>query len=569
MKLARAGRALLWCAEAATKSCTRPITPLNQSRLLQNRTMSVWTKDNTFRSPAPDVDIPNVSFAEYMFSKCDKYQDLPAVTDFSSGRSYTYSLLKASAIKLASALTKLGYKKGDVIAVFSVNMPEYSILMIAAASIGVIITPANPAYTAGELANQLEHSKAQAVFTIPQLLPVLQEALSLNSTVKNNIKDKFIFGEGEGCKPVQSLLNDDGKSMPDVDIDVNNDILVLPYSSGTTGLPKGVMLTHRNCISNLLQFSSVTDIKETEDVMLGILPFYHIYGMMPVQFGCLHRGCHLVTLPKFDPAEFMKALQEYKISQLHVVPPIVLFMAKHPMVDQFDLSSLRFVVSGAAPLGEGLSKGFMDRTKAPIYQGYGLTETSPVVNIDYAPGKTGSTGPIVPNSTGKICDIETGKTLGVGEEGEYCVKGPQVMKGYLDNQQATDAMIDKDGWLHTGDIGYVDESGVLVIEDRLKELIKYKGFQVPPAELEALLLTHPNVQDAAVIGIADPEAGELPKAYIVPKSDSKLTSQCVTEFIQERVSHYKRLRGGVQFVDAIPKSPSGKILRRVLKDVAV
>ncbi|ESO93533.1 hypothetical protein LOTGIDRAFT_232607 [Lottia gigantea] len=565
MKRSSAERLLTWCKTSSNQITHHPrcrFPHINN----QVRQQSVWSKENIVRSPIANADIPNVSFSEYIFSRCDEFKDNTAVIDFESGRNYSYTVMKGAAIKVASALTRLGYKKGDVIAVYSANVPEYSIIMLAASSIGVIVTPANPSYTPGELAIQLEHSKAKAAFTILPLLPNLKEAINSKQSLASSVKEIFILGEAEGCRPVSELLKDDGTMFPDVSIDPKNDILILPYSSGTTGLPKGVMLTHHNCIANLYQVKLAVDIKQGVDRFLGILPFYHIYGMIPVQFGAIDNGCPLITLPKFDPPVFLRALQEQKISILHAVPPILLFMAKHPSVSKECVQNLKYIVSGAAPLGVGLSKEFTERHELPIYQGYGLTETSPVIAIDNPPAKLGSNGPVVCNSTAKVKDVETGRSLGPGEEGEICIKGPQVMKGYLNNQQATNDMIDSDGWLHTGDIGYFCEEGNLVIEDRLKELIKYKGFQVPPAELEAILLTHPSVQDAAVIGVQDAGTGELPKAFIVRKPNTDVQEDGILKFVEEKVAQHKRLRGGVEFIDVIPKSPSGKILRRQLRE---
>nr|XP_022331327.1 4-coumarate--CoA ligase-like [Crassostrea virginica]XP_022331328.1 4-coumarate--CoA ligase-like [Crassostrea virginica] len=521
---------------------------------------------NVYSSRFGDLKLEQKPLGQFMLERFEKYGDKVALVDFPTDRKYTYAQLRIFIVKVASALTRLGYKKGDVICIHSVNIPEFSILLLAAASAGIIVTTSNPAYTAGELSRQLEHSKAKAVFTIPQLVPVVRDAIESGDSLTDLGKNITVFGESEGCRPFATLMQDDGAAFPEnVNIDPLEDVCVLPYSSGTTGLPKGVMLTHDNLVANLQQFRPILKVTE-EDTSLGILPFFHIYGMCPVMMGVLIDGGKLVTLPKFEPEMFLKALEVQKVTQLHIVPPIVLFLGKHPMVSNFDISCLKAITSGAAPLGEGLTNEVMDRLKAVIRQGYGLTETSPVTHLDVIPPTCGTIGCVIPNTLCRVLNPETDEDVPEGEVGEICIRGPQVMKGYLNNEKATDEMI-RNGWLHTGDIGhYVKERGVFMITDRLKELIKYKGNQVAPAELEDLLLQHPAVQDVAVIGLPDEDGGEVPMAYIVKKANQEVSSHDITSFVEGKVAHYKRLRGGVEFIDQIPKSPSGKILRRILKE---
>eukprot|EP00058_Branchiostoma_floridae_P018912 XP_002604401.1 hypothetical protein BRAFLDRAFT_280542 [Branchiostoma floridae] len=360
----------------------------------------------------------------------------------------------------------------------------------------------------------------------------------------------------------------------DVKIDPSEDIAILPYSSGTTGLPKGVMLTHYNIIANLCQnrcamaVPRILLLEPREECLIGQLPFFHIYGLVVILFNCLMQGVRLVTVPRFEPEAFLECVQNYKVTRILTVPPVAVFLAKHPIVDSYDLSLIKEVFCGAAPMGTEITMALMDRLKIPNHrQGYGLTETSPIVTIGregvFVPG---SFGILVPNTKAKVVDTETGEAVGPGEDGELCVLGPQVMKGYLDNPEATASTINPEGWLLTGDIVRYDEDGNFYAVDRVKELIKYKGFQVAPAELESVLLGHPGVQDAAVIGLPDEVAGELPKAFVVKKVDD-VTEKDITDFVAERVAPYKKLRGGVAFVGEIPKTPSGKILRRLLKDM--
>ncbi|KAH9519667.1 4-coumarate--CoA ligase 1 [Bulinus truncatus] len=303
------------------------------------------------------------------------------------------------------------------------------------------------------------------------------------------------------------------------------------------------------------------------DRALGLLPMFHIYGMIVVQLSVLLGGASLVYLPKFEPSTFLQCLQNKQISLAHLVPPLALFLSKNPEVLQYSLKSLKRIICGAAPLGPEVTAELLQRLDHDITfnQAFGMTELSPVATVDTS-STLGSVGYLVANTLGKIVDTDTNRTLGVGEVGEICVKGPQVMKGYFNNQQATDQMIEPDGWLHTGDVGFVSSDGLLFMQDRLKELIKYKGYQVAPAELEALLLGHPDVQDVAVLGVPDEESGELPRAFVVKKPGSKVTPESLMKYIEGRVASTKRLRGGVQFIDEIPKNPSGKILRRVIRD---
>jgi acyl-CoA synthetase (AMP-forming)/AMP-acid ligase II len=325
------------------------------------------------------------------------------------------------------------------------------------------------------------------------------------------------------------------------------------------------MLTHRNLVANLLQTNGTMPLTE-DDVTIGVLPFFHIYGMTVILNFSLRMGATTITMPRFDLEGFLRTIQDHEVTRAYVVPPIALALAKHPLVDQFDLSSLQLVFSGAAPLGAELEQACQQRLGCRVSQGYGMTESSPVTHgIPYPDGivKPGSIGPPIPNVECRVVDVETGEDAATGERGELWMRGPNVMAGYLNNEEATRQTVDEDGWLHSGDVAVVDEDGYFAIVDRVKELIKYKGFQVAPAELEALVITHPDVADVAVIPVPDEEAGEIPKAFVVLSGDA--TPDDIMAFVAERVSTYKRVRA-VEVVEEIPKSASGKILRRVLRD---
>jgi acyl-CoA synthetase (AMP-forming)/AMP-acid ligase II len=343
--------------------------------------------------------------------------------------------------------------------------------------------------------------------------------------------------------------------------------VALPYSSGTTGLCKGVMLTHRNLVGNIAQLLTLLQLQPA-DSLIAVLPFFHIYGMQVMMNGGLRAGSTVVTLPRFDLEQFLRVHQDYRITRSFVAPPIVLALAKHPLVDKFDLGALTQIMSAAAPLKADLAAACAERLNCEVAQGYGMTELSPASHLT-PPGwfKPGSVGVTAPNTETRILDPASGADLGIDEDGEICVRGPQVMKGYLNNPQATAAMIEPDGWLHTGDLGHLDADGHLYVVDRLKELIKYKGFQVPPAELEAVLLRHPDVTDAAVVGLPDEEAGEIPVGYVVLRPGAPVSPEGIMQFAAAQVASYKQIRR-LEVVETIPKSASGKILRRVLRAAA-
>ena len=388
-------------------------------------------------------------------------------------------------------------------------------------------------------------------------LEKVQEAVS-----ESSVEEIFVFGEAEGATPFASLLQSDGE-VPDVDLNIDDDLVVLPYSSGTTGLPKGVMLSHRNLVGNIIQTIGIEDVSEDE-VVMGILPFFHNFGMLVILNACLYHGVTIVTMPRFDLPEFLNLIQTYGVTRASLVPPIVLALAKHPIIDDYDLSSLKVILSGAAPLSDDLSQECAERLGCVVKQGYGLTETSPATHVqmdDPSSIKLGSVGNPLPNTEVRVVSVESGEDLGTNARGEVWIRGPQVMKGYLNNPEATALTVDSDGFLHTGDIGYVDDDGDFFIVDRVKELIKYKGFQVAPAELEALLLTHPAIMDAAVIPKPNDEAGEIPKAFVVLSGEA--TPDEIMAWVAERVSPHKKIRD-LELSEQIPKSASGKILRRVL-----
>ena len=513
----------------------------------------------SFKSPYADVAIPQQGLAEFILESARGWGDKPALIDGPSGRTITYEQLAGGIERVAAGLAERDFGKGDVFAIYSPNLPEYALAFHGIARSGGTVTTINPLYTVDELAFQLTDSAARYLLTIPQFLDNAKEAAA-----RSKIEEIFVLGEAEGATPFASLLASEGEA-PNIEIDPAEDVLVLPYSSGTTGFPKGVMLTHRNLVANINQCEPPHSTDQ-HDVIIGVLPFFHIYGMTVIMNIALRRGATIVTMPRFDLGDFLRILQDYEVTRAYLVPPIVLALAKQPVVEDFDLSKLEVIMSGAAPLGGDLAGEAAQRLGCLVMQGYGLTETSPVTHmIPDEPGRdrAGSIGFPIPNTECKIVDPGDGRELGPDEVGELWIRGPQVMKGYLNNPEATAATLDAEGWLHTGDMAKADADGYFYIVDRLKELIKYKGFQVPPAELESVLLSHPKIADAAVIPVPDEDAGEIPKAYVVAAEE--LSPEEVMEYVAERVAPHKKIRR-VEFVDEIPKSASGKILRRVLVD---
>ena len=510
-----------------------------------------------YRSPFPDPEIPAVPLPDYVFEHIDRWADKPALIDGPSGRTLTYAQLHRAALATAAGLAARGFRKGDVLAIYSPNLPEYAVAFFGVAAAGGTVTTINPLYTPAELNRQLRDSGAVLLVTIPQFLDQAREALAGTA-----VREVFVFGEAEGATPFAALPA--AGPAPAVPIDAREDLVALPYSSGTTGLPKGVMLTHYNLVANVAQTDAVERLTPRE-TMVGLLPFYHIYGMVVLMSGALRVGATVVTMPRFDFEQFLGLVQKHRVTMSYIVPPIVLALAKHPAVDDYDLSSLSDLLSGAAPLPEPVSQACTARIGVAVRQGYGLTETSPVTHFTPRDGvnKPTSVGPAAPGTGFRIVDVASGEDAPTGQLGEVWVRGPQVMKGYLHNPEATRAMIDADDWLHTGDIGRADEDGYLYVVDRVKELIKYKGFQVAPAELEAVVQSHPAVADAAVIPSPDTEAGEVPKAFVVLRPGMAATADEIMAHVAERVAPYKKVRR-VAFIDAIPKVPSGKILRRAL-----
>lgn len=520
--------------------------------------------------------IPNENLTDHIYKNMEQWIEEPAATCASSGRTYTYGMLRMLINRCAQALLgHCGLKPGDVIGLLLPNIPEYIIICHGAMEAGLIVTFVNPLYTPDEIKRQFENAGVKMIATIPLLLEI---ATTIGPTLPGYKSTICIGGDDDPSKNVHGLMNllSEGyeADLPNVHPDK---LALLPYSSGTTGLPKGVMLSHKNLVANLVQgehpslIGDITTNTGEKHKALTVLPFFHIYGFNGIMNICLKLGSHLISLPRFTPEEYIKALETYRPTFLFVVPSLLLFLASHPQITKEHLSSVEAITSGAAPLTEGLLQKFRQKIDNPevlIRQGYGMTETSPVTFIMpklTPPSKIGTIGVLYPGTEAKIISLTTGEVLGPNKTGELLVRGPQVMMGYLNNEQATSEVIDEDGWLHTGDVVYYDEDHYFYIVDRCKELIKVKGNQVSPTELENLIMEIEGIVDAAVVGVPDDLSGEVPRAYVVTKPGQNLNEADIQKFVSSKVTHYKKLAGGVKFINSIPRNPSGKILRNELK----
>ncbi len=522
-----------------------------------------------FQSPYPHIDIPDASIYDDLFGSLDEADlDRVALIDPTSGAETTYGALRAQVDAFAGALAARGVDTETVVAVLCPNVPAFATVFHGILRLGGVVTTINSLYTAHEIENQIRDAEATWLVTVSPLLGPAAEA----ARAAGIPDERVIVLDGVGGHPDLRSLLAEGRTPPEVSFDPSTHVAVLPYSSGTTGNPKGVMLTHRNLVANVHQCRVVIDLQR-EDRVLAVLPFFHIYGMTVLLNLALRQRASLVTMPRFDLVDFLRNIQDYRCTFLFIAPPIAVALAKHPVVDDFDTASVRTIFSGAAPLDGETAEAAARRMGARILQGYGMSELSPVshaVPDDRVDMPASSVGVLVPNVDAKLIDPETGAEIeehgddGLTLPGEIWVRGPNVMLGYLNRPDATEETLDADGFLHTGDIGVHHVSGYFSIVDRLKELIKYKGYQIAPAELEALLLSHPRIMDAAVIGVDDDDKQEIPKAFVVAAPDSGLTAEEVMAFVAAEVAPHKKVRR-VEFIDAIPKSTSGKILRKDLR----
>ncbi|WIM68332.1 AMP-binding protein [Corynebacterium breve] len=499
----------------------------------------------SYTSPFAEVTIPEVDVFTHIFGNLSEEDAArPAITEVNTDTTITYGELRDRALSVAGALAQRGIGKGDVVALQIPNSINYATALLGIARSGATVSPLGALLNRSDLENLLKLSGAK---------------LYIGTTDVEEMPQIF---SGE-IPPLAAK----GFAAPDVDISPD-DLFAIPFSSGTTGVSKGVMLTHSNIVSNIEQTGHMFIENEIPDHsnFLCPLPFTHIYGMTTQLLCQLAHGHQVFSMPKFDLDAFLGAHSKHKIVMTFIAPPLAVALAKHPAVKKEDFESSRLMISGAAPLDNELARAVEQRLDTNLVQGYGMTETSPVTHVGLK-GKSqpGSIGFVVPNTEFKIFELESNNEVPEGEPGELTIRGPQVTKGYLNNEEATREALIGDGWLRTGDIARVDDDGTVYIVDRAKEVIKYKGYQVAPAELEALLLTHPDITDAGVVGVYR-DGLEIPRAFVVKREGAELTESEIMRWVAERVTPYKKIRA-VDFIDEIPKNPTGKILRRELRDI--
>lgn len=502
-----------------------------------------------FRSPWPDIELPSCSICEAILGTASQQGDKLAVIEGDTGRTLTYRQLIEGGDRVAAGLSSAGLQPRQPFVVALPNCIDFVLAWFGALRAGAYVVPLNPLYTPGEMEHQIRDSGARYLVTVPERAAALEGIVNRVFVTDGN------WNEILSCNAPP----------PDVRLSPD-DTAVTPYSSGTTGKPKGVILTHRNILANIRQLDAI-DWVRNEDVIVNMFPLYHVAGLNSLLNAFLAAGAAIVLMRRFDPQHYLSLNERYCATFLGCPPPVILALTKSPGCAKFQFNRLRRAVCGAAPLGAELHEAFEKRTGVLLGGVWGMSEATAIISVtpnDPVKRKFGSCGYLLPSGEAQVVHTVSLKPLGVGETGEIWLRGPQLMNGYFNAPEATAQTLLGDGWMRTGDIGYFDSDGCIFIVDRLKEFIKYKAYQVAPAELEDIIQSHPAVLDAAVIGAPDEVAGEIPMAFVVRKEGRALDAAELMHYVAVRVAPYKKIRA-VEFVTEIPKSPAGKVLRRVLK----
>ncbi len=534
------------------------------------------------------IEYPEVPLFDFLRKTAEKYPNNIAIVYFN--KKITYKELDAASDRFATALSDLGVKKGDKVAIFLPNVPQFPISYYGVIKIGAITTAMSPLHKEREVQHQLNDSEAETVVVLDALYPIIERVWKktrLQRVVVTSLKEympraKAILGTllkkipslKVERKPriffFQELLSQHGASPPKVEINPKEDLAALQYTGGTTGIPKGAMLTHLNLVSNAVMCAAWLRGAEGKDTFLAVLPLFHIYGMTTGMNAPIYLAGKMVMLPRFDLVSTLKAIKKHRVTVFCGVPTMYSMLLTHPDIGKYDCTSVRFCISGSAPLPPEVQKKFMEVTGGVLVEGYGLTESSPVTHCNpldrsMRTVRVGSVGLPWPDTDAKIVDMEAGeRELEPGEIGEIVVKGPQIMKGYWKMPKGT-ANVLRNGWLFTGDIGKIDEDGYFYITDRKKDLIKYKGYSVYPRELEDILYEHPAVKVCGVVGKPYSVVGEIPKAFIVLKEGMLVTEKEIMDFVDNIVAPYKAVRE-VEFREELPTTLVGKVLRRMLRE---
>jgi long-chain acyl-CoA synthetase len=534
------------------------------------------------------IDYPAISLSDLLRKTAEKYPNKPSTVYFD--RAISYKDLNNTVDKIATALSRMGVEKGDKIALLLPNIPQFTMAYYATLRIGAIETAISPLYKEREVEHQLTDSEAETIVSLDMIYPIVEkvwEKTSLKRAIVTNLREYMPYSTAVigsllrkiptmkiQRKPnihfLQEIIRQTPPEPPNVEINPEEDLAALQYTGGTTGTAKGAMLTHMNLISNAVACAEWLQGRAGEESFLTVLPLFHIYGMTTGMNAPIYLGARMIMLPRFDPATTLGQIQKHKITVFCGAPTMYAMLLARPDIKKFNLKTVRFCISGSAPLPPEVQKKWMEITGGVLVEGYGLTESSPVTHCNpldqtMKTVKIGSIGLPWPDTDAKIMDIEAGTTeLRPGEVGEVTVKGPQIMKGYWKMDEETASVL-RDKWLYTGDIGKMDEDGYFYITDRKKDLIKYKGYSVYPREIEDVLYEHPAVKLCAVVGKPDAVAGEIPKAFVVLKEGATAKEDEIRKFVNDKIAPYKAIRE-LEFRKELPMTMVGKVLKRVLQE---